>query len=130
GRARIGLQLAEDGAQERRLAHAVAPDDRHLLALRNEGAELLEQRLLLLEPLGETLDGESLLAARPLLLELDERSGDVRLLDVAERELLQLLDAALHLGSASARREARHELLQLLALLHLVCVLGLDARAD
>src|SRR5205085_11107024 len=38
--------------------------------------------------------------------------------------------AALHLRRARAGAEARDEVLQLLALLHLVGVLGLDARAD
>src|SRR2546422_1233949 len=92
----VRLQLPDQRPQQRRLAHAVAAHHRHLLALGDERGETLEQRPV--ESLGQALDGQRLLPARPLLLELDERAGDVRPLQIRHRQLLQLLDAALHLG--------------------------------
>src|SRR5512138_358593 len=126
---RVRRQLARDHLHERGLADAVLADDADLLAARDERAERLDDlvpAVALLDP----LDRERLLPGRRLLLELDERGGDVRALHVLELELLHRADAALDLRGARAGVEARHELAELLDLLPLLGVLRLDAAAD
>src|SRR5439155_23752003 len=103
----VRLQLADQGADQRGLAHPVATHHRDPLASRDQTGEAGEERLV--EALAQALDGEGLLSTGPLLLELDERAGDVRFLQIRQRELLQLLDSALHLGGPRSGPDTRAE---------------------
>ena len=89
-RTRIGLQLANQRAQQGGLANPVRADDGYALSGLDREAEILEQRFAV-KALGHMLHGHSLAVQLLGLLEPDEGADTAGRLDLGQLNLVDLL---------------------------------------
>ncbi|RMU70218.1 hypothetical protein ALP23_05335, partial [Pseudomonas syringae pv. apii] len=123
-RARIRLQLVDQGAQQGGLADAVRADDSHTFAGFDLEAEVLEQSLAV-EAFGHAIDDDCLAVQFLGLLETNERADTAGWLDLGQLDLVDCLGSGRGLlGFRGVGREAADERLQFGNLCFLLGVVG------
>ena len=103
---------AQQRPQQRGLARAVAPHQRHLLAARQRRRKALDH-LQVVVGFRQALEFQGMLARRPLHVEPDIRPLNIRPGQLGGLQPLHFLLAGRHLAGSGAGRKARDEFVQL-----------------